>query len=260
MANILGIDAAWSSKKPSGLALIEVPTDNKPKLVRAGRSYSEYINGTIKWEKNQQGTKPLIDEVLKCSPVIDVIALDIPLADYRIKGRRNADQAVSRKYASRYAPTHSPTVDRPGEISTTIYEQLTKNGFKWATEYIDTPAFIEIYPHVSIIELFGYEERLKYKVDKRRNYWPDISPAERKTNIINNLNELRSKLKSEINNVGDMLTKLDVNKSYTIKFLKGYEDLLDALVCALTGYYYLNKKAKPMGDNTGAIWVPCRDV
>jgi hypothetical protein len=43
---------------------------------------------------------------------------------------------------------------------------------------------------------------------------------------------------------------------YSIKYLKGYEDLLDAVLSALVGCNFLEEKAEPFGDQTGVIWVP----
>jgi predicted RNase H-like nuclease len=38
--------------------------------------------------------------------------------------------------------------------------------------------------------------------------------------------------------------------------LKVFEDALDAVVCAWVGDFVLDGKAKAIGDETSAIWVP----
>ncbi len=258
MIHVLGVDAAWSLNHPSALALLKIVQDKKPEIIRFGRSYEEYIDeGKVNWENKPKGFFPNFKEILDCSPNIDLIAIDIPIANYFIKGRRYADQAVSKKYGKYKASVHSPNKTRPGEISIKIYQQLIESNYQWATEYVGTRAFIEVYPHVSIIELFGYQERLMYKVDKRRVYWSEDPPELRLVKLIMNLNELRDKLATEISGIDEILPQLDKEIKYPVKnYLKGYEDLLDAFVCAITGYYYLNHKALPVGDRTGVIWVP----
>ena len=45
-------------------------------------------------------------------------------------------------------------------------------------------------------------------------------------------------------------------QSYSLAFLKSYEDVLDSLVCALSGWAYTAGRATAYGDEDGAIWVP----
>ena len=97
-----------------------------------------------------------------------------------------------------------------------------------------------------------------YKVKKTTDYWPNTSLNERLNNIISNLNILRNKIASVVSGIENFVPNLEPNDAYTINGLKGYEDLLDALLSAMVGCNYLDKKAvpKPLGDQTGAIWVP----
>jgi hypothetical protein len=45
MVHVLGIDAAWSSKNPSGVALLSTESD-RPRLIRAAPSFEDLILGT----------------------------------------------------------------------------------------------------------------------------------------------------------------------------------------------------------------------
>lgn len=260
---VLGVDAAWTSQKPSGVALLKWAPDSKPVLVRIGRSYDEFCCGEIVWENTVKGSTPnfsrIVESCLQGNLTIDVVALDIPLSPLPINGRREADRAISRKYGRYGASTRSPSPKRPGGISVIIFKQLSDLGFTWANEDIETPAFIEVYPHVAIIELFGCDYRFPYKVQKRSRYWPKASSKERTSNIILKLNELRNKLASAVANVEHLLPELENEKTYLIKFLKSYEDLLDVVLSALVGCYFLDKRAIAFGDNTGVIWVPNPD-
>lgn len=263
--SVLGVDPAWSIKNPSGVVLLEYSPNSKPELVRAGRSYDEFCNdGRPVWENRVEGSTPNFSRIIECcQEKVDLVALDMPLSPMGINGRREADNAISREYSKRKVSTHSPSRTRSGEVAEIIFNQLTENGFNWANEYKKNPAFIEVYPHVAIIELFGgdnecFSERFQYKVQKRADYWPDALKEERNFKIISNLNTLRNKIASVVTGIENFVPHLEPNDAYTINCLKGYEDLLDALLSALVGCNYLDRKAvpKPLGDQTGAIWVP----
>jgi len=259
---VLGIDAAWTVKNPSGVALLKWFPKSKPELVRAGRSYDEFCNiGKADWQNSIGDSKHNLDflKIIECChEKVDLVAFDMPLSPQKITGRRKADDVISREYGNRKVSTHSPSSNRPGDISNNIFKLLTENGFSWACGHIKTPAFIEVFPHVAIIELFDYDKRFPYKVQKRAKYWPKDSCEERSRKIICKLNELRNKIASEATGIEQFLPQLEPTKYYSIKFLKGYEDLLDAVLCALVGCNFLEGKAepKPPDDLTGVIWVP----
>lgn len=42
---VLGVDAAWTSKNPYGVALLKWASDTTPELVKTGRSYDEFCSG-----------------------------------------------------------------------------------------------------------------------------------------------------------------------------------------------------------------------
>lgn len=227
---VLGVDPAWSIKNPSGIVLLEYAPNSKPELLRAGRSYDEFCKGGKPiWKNRVEGSMPNFSKIVEsCRQKVDLIALDIPLSPQGITGRREADNAISREYGKKKVSTHSPSRNRPGELAEIIFNQLTENGFGWENEYKKTPAFIEVYPHVAIIEFFDCKERFQYKVQKTKDYWPNTSLNERLNNIISNLNILRNKIASVVSGIENFVPNLEPNDAYTINGLKGYEDLLDA--------------------------------
>lgn len=175
---VLGVDAAWTAHNPSGVALFKCfeKEDKKPQLIKVARSYEEFCcNDKIVWTEPVEGTAPDFEGLLKyCENQgwkVDLISLDIPLSPHPIVGRRLADNNISIAYGAYGAGTHSPSVERPGQISRDIYEQLSHCDFYWAgnAEY-RSPAFIEGYPHTAIIELFDYPYRVPYKVENRSKY------------------------------------------------------------------------------------------
>jgi len=260
MRYVLGINAAWTEKEPTGAALLAVNENNSIELVKIARSYEEFLKDNIQWNDSVSGSRPDLPGVCGyCKNNgwdIDLIALDIPLAPERIKARRECDSQISRNYGKYGASTHSPNEERPGVISEIIFRQLSESGFDWNGDAEKNKSFIEVYPHTAIIELFKCKYRFPYKVQKRLKYWPKDTPEQRYKNIVSNLNELRAKLISYVPNLPDILHELSFKQAYPIKYLKGYEDVLDAIVCALAGCFYIKGKAEGYGNNTGTIWVP----
>lgn len=260
---ILGVDAAWTFHNPSGIALLEVTSGAKPQLVHLARSYAEFLKGEIRWDTPVADTPSQLPELLAyCQThfgIVQVVALDIPIGPQPVRFYREADRAVTRQYGGRGASVHSPTPQRPGPLADLLYQQLTEVGFHWAglTVIDHQPSFIEVYPHVAIIELFGYSYRLPYKVQKRNQYFKDDPPEIRHKKSIEKLNELRVKILTEVDLSEKInLPSLDTNKYYPIKYLKGYEDAMDSIICALVGYYYHLGEAVALGDKTGTVWTP----
>jgi predicted RNase H-like nuclease len=273
---VLGIDAAWTTRNPSGIALLEVAAGHELELFRVARTCTEYTTdreiGSSDWL-----SIPTLGRTLSVSEILDttirhagklpdVIALDIPLSPLPICGRRQADNAVSSKYSSQWAGTHTPSAERVGSLSATLFQQLSSSGYYWmnATEHVQLNGqkryFLETYPHPVIIEMLGLERRLCYKVAKRRKYWPSLTPDERWRNVVSELDRLYSALALRIDGFADRVPKacaiLDAApKSKSVVF-KGIEDILDAVVCALVGCEFLAGHALALGDQHSAIWIP----
>ena len=264
MPYIVGVDAAWTAHNPSGISLLHYAAGKPLRVVKLARSYHEFLaHDTPVWEEKPVPSLPLLTEVLQHCRArgydVSVVALDIPLAPQAVRGYREADRALTRAYSRRGAPVHSPTSERPGMISDLIYQQLTRAGFQWAGAQVVVcrPSFIEVYPHAAIIELFGYDYRLPYKVQKRGQYWKKDPPEVRYRKSIEKLQELKQHLERFVTLAAEVsFPVLHPDQHYSLSFLKGYEDVLDSLVSALAGYAYQIGKAMAYGNEEGAIWVP----
>lgn len=127
---ILGVDAAWSVNNPSGVALIKCDKKSRPELIRAGRSYGEFIAGEINWQHKANGGLPEFKNIFQCCPSVDIATLDIPLAPFEIVGRREVDQALSKTYGKFKAATHSPVKGRPGGWKFSLSRVVAKKGIK----------------------------------------------------------------------------------------------------------------------------------
>lgn len=269
---ILGIDAAWTAHHPAGVALVKITQRGRPRLLRVARSYEEFCrmhnNNGIDWSTKVLGSEPNIPALLAvCEKIAgampNVIALDIPIGPQFITGRRAADKMVTRAYISRKAGTHSPTAKRPGPISQMLFEQLSACGFGWlhagASPFHsqNSHVFIEVYPHPALIELLGLDERLKYKVSKLQKYWPDLEGDKRRAAVTQNLARLRTALDKHIIGVADWIPSAKAFiKNGPMSRLKGYEDALDAIVCAWIGCEFLAGRCVAYGDSESAIWLP----
>ena len=266
---ILGVDAAWTAHHPAGVTLVKIPASGRAQLVRVARSYEEFCqiaaSNKIDWTAKVRGSAPNISSLLAAcekltGAIPNVVALDIPLGPQPIIGRRTADRLVTKAYIARKAGTHSPTAQRPGPISRMLFAQLAHCGFEWLhaeaspRQSKNARLFIEVYPHPAIIELLGLDERLKYKTSKLTKYWPALDHTHRRAAVVKNLNRLRLALNKRITGVAQGLPGAQLLER-TFQ-LKGYEDALDAVVCAWIGCEFLAGRCVAYGDRESAIWVP----
>lgn len=263
---ILGIDAAWTVKNPSGVAVLQFNEQQPPSLELLGRSYDEITalkkGDKLNWNEKVGGSPPHIAQVVRhieseLQDEVSLVALDIPLSPEPITSRRAADSIISQLYGSKYASTHSPTLERPGKIADTIYQELTSEGFIWAgmSLPLGKRAFAEVYPHTAIIEMLKLEKRLPYKESKTRKYWPDKTLEQRNKLLNVSFRTLYNALELRISNLANLIPVPDPTMCRG-RILKSYEDCLDALVCAWVGYQIVLGKAKAYGDEVSAIWIP----
>ncbi|MCD6217644.1 DUF429 domain-containing protein [bacterium] len=266
MVAILGIDAAWTSKQPSGLALVEQKSGRW--LCRGiAPSYLSFITlsygKAIDWHSRPTGSMPNAKAILDASKRIlhnkpvDIVTVDMPISTVEFSSRRIADEKVSRAFGGLGCSTHSPTEERPGLMGKTISSEFVEMGFTIATE--DTPqssknCIVEVYPHPAIIKLLNIDYRLEYKTLRSRQFWPRTRVRYRIEKLVQQFNRIFNALSTEIECIPDFLP--NANTTYTLTGLKKYEDVLDALVCAWVGIKYYEGSAEPFGDNTAAIWIP----
>lgn len=266
MTGVLGIDAAWTAKEPSGVALL-VGSSEEWRCVTVTPSYDSFLalaeGVTVDWTVKTRGGIPEADRLVAAAEKLlggqelTVVTVDMPLSTTTITGRRAADNAISRSFGGKGASTHSPSVDRPGIISSQLHDAFADLGFPLATHA--TPAgtlerLAEVYPHPALLTLTGASRRLPYKVNNRRRYWKGSPAAARKVKLLEQFEKILTALRAVI---GDIELKLpEPDDAVSIPRLKRYEDSLDALVCAWVGAKYLAGEAKPYDDQTAAIWVP----
>ena len=269
MTSILGIDAAWTATKPSGVALIRTnPDDGHWEHVSLAPSYNSFIEtargNPVQWLQRPSAGQPDVRRLLKAAERhlggqrVSVISVDVPLSKVRITGRRGADDVVSKRFGANGCGTHSPSATRPGVISESLLTTLVDLGYKLAVNYSNASdprnSVIEVYPHPALLRLLNRDFRVPYKSGGTARYWPELSLPERADRLIAEFECIHAGLSNVIHEIPDFLPKAPYIG--TLSSLKRYEDALDALVCAWVGTRYFEGFADPYGDKNAAIWVP----
>ena len=266
MAAVLGIDAAWTESGSSGIALLQ----DGPRgwaCVAAEQSYSRFIHRAGPAAEGDDRALPstVPDVRALCATAkglldgseVDVVAVDMPMANVPITGRRVPDNAISLEFGASWCGTHSPGPDRPGALGATMSEGFRELGFRLATTETppgETPKLLEVFPHVALLKMMGADRRVPYKVARARRYWPKHSPEMRRQLLLKEWARILEALSQEVR---DITLELPAPSSMgSVLGLKPFEDVMDAIVCAWVGVEYLRKNAKPYGDDTAAIWVP----
>lgn len=257
---VLGIDAAWTERNPSGVALVAGYAGNW-RLLAAAASYPHFL-GTEALDAKPQGGLADVPALLWRSRdlsgrVPDVIAVDMPLATVPVTDRRVADNAVSAAFGAAWCGTHSPSPARPGLVGSTLMSALVRAGWPLAMKSIAVPATIEVYPHPALLALTGDAMRLPYKTAKMRAYWPSGDRTQRRLSLVATWRRIVSALDRKIDGVAAALPLPEVNAP--LWQLKAFEDALDAVVCAWVGLRALTGMATPYGDESAAIWIPTRE-
>ncbi|HEV2515150.1 MAG TPA: DUF429 domain-containing protein [Devosia sp.] len=252
LLSVLGIDAAWTARQPSGVALV-VNRSSRWEISAVASSYADFLGARQGLPISDPSALLARAAELAGRPVT-LVAADIPLSHSAIVGRRASDDAVSVAYGARYASTHTPNVLRPGPISEELRSGFHSQGYPLRTHGLVHDGLIEVYPHPALIELSGAPVRLPYKQGKIRRYWPDLPVPDRRLRLIEQWGSIVSLLDAEIGGVAAALILPE--PAAPAKMLKAFEDSLDAVVCAWVGICALEGRAVAMGDEDSAIWIP----
>lgn len=262
---VLGTDAAWTSGQPSGVALV-YETDGGWVCAAATPSYSSFIalalKGTaIDWNgplaagsPDPQALKKAVVALLPDSHDFSLtITVDMPVSKKAITARREADNAVSRRFGAAGCGTHSPSAERPGRIGAALTKGFGALGHRVAAVGDSVEgALLEVYPHPALLVLLGRDRRVPYKVSRSRQYWPGASPTERVGLLLREFRQIHAALAARIENVDVPLPR----SVPTLSALKRFEDTLDALISAWVGIECLEGRGDAFGDSTAAIWCP----
>jgi predicted RNase H-like nuclease len=258
---VLGIDAAWTERAPSGVALVEV-RGGRAKAVFAAPSYETFVRGGIDWTARQNGglcdAAALLAAARRLTGLpIRCVAVDMALSRAPITGRRAADNLTSSAFGRYWCGTHSPSAVRPGRVSDDLRRGFENEGFALATSPAHLPlrALLEVHPHAALVRLMREERRLPYKLARLRQYYPGASAAERRARLLATWRRIARAVGSEVEGTGALLPMRRL-AALPVARLKAVEDALDAVICAWVGAEVARGNADAFGDESAAIWVP----
>jgi predicted RNase H-like nuclease len=236
MLHILGIDLAWGYQNPDGLCCI---------VVNHNQAQIEYVGVS-------KGKVQLIEWVKKYTNQGSVLAMvDAPLICLNENGSRPVDRESHRsfgKYKAGCYPVNRHLCRRPLEIVSHL--KGIGFGIHWQLPQSDQRHFTacEVYPHVALIRWFNLRERIKYK--KGNLYQKN-----------NGFSELKQLLLKAFNDQFFAVDNLKIiQELISQSWSKNNEDQVDALICALMGYWHWKHKGEQteiLGDlDSGFIAVP----
>jgi len=266
MSAILAIDAAWTERGSSGLALLASSVEGW-RCVAVAPSYEAFLGLAegiaVNWSAGDfRGTEPDATPLLKAASHlaktgVDVVTIDMPVSTGRIVGRREADRQVSRAFGAQGCSTHTPNVSRPGRLGARLSRGFACAGYLIATATdpaSTTPRLVEVYPHPALLALLHRRYRVPYKVGNSGRYWPRTTVAQRIRNLLEEFQGIKEGLTRALGPIDPGLPHIDEVRRLTS--LKRYEDAIDALICGWVGVCYLQGAARAFGDQTAAIWCP----
>ena len=267
MEIVLGIDAAWSVKQPSGVAMVG-RRSSRWECLAVAPSYLTFHQAARGCEINWQQSKLDVDPpdanrlIAAASLMADgdaiVVAVDMPISTVEIADRRAADRKISQQFGAQGCSTHSPNAKHPGKLGANLSKDFHEAGFALATEAVLAGTYprhlIEVYPHLALLKLVNRDFRVPYKVSKSSKYWKGKPIRERIELLIKEFHCILNGLSKHID--GIQLTIPNPENVNSLSSLKRYEDALDALVCCWVGCQYLEGKARSFGDDAAAIWCP----
>ncbi len=265
MPTVLGIDAAWTAKEPSGVALIG-QRGHTWESIAVAPSYAAFVASAAgtrtNWSTSPTGSTPDIDALLGAARKLSgedvcIVAIDMPIATMPFSQRRGADQAVSKAYGARGCSAHSPGIQRPGPLGAKLSSRFAELGYPIATAQTLPGAprhLLEVYPHPALLKLLNRTYRVPYKVSKSGKYWRGATVEARISSLLDEFAMILAAVRTRIEGVNLSLPSPDAVT--TLAELKRFEDALDALVCCWVGASYMAGHAHPLGDHTAAIWCP----
>lgn len=262
---ILGIDAAWTARQPSGVALLRGSRECWSVIV-AAPSYQSFLRASsaadIDWRARPTGSAPdpaaLLDAARRWARAdVDLVTVDMPIATQPFRSRRASDAAITRRFSRHGCATHSPSAVRPGALGRRFSEGFAALGYPVITAASPTPAprgLLEIYPHVALLDLLGLSYRLPYKVSRSAQYWPGTSTADRVRRLLGQYRAIKDGLARRLGEIPIPLPR--ASDALSLATLKRYEDALDGILAAWMGILYIEGRAAALGDDVSATWVP----
>lgn len=252
MAIVVGLDAAWTMHNPSGVALARVSARGT-QLLAVAPSIGQFTGGA-------GDVDALLATACRIAGrAVDLVAVDMPIAATPFVARRASDNAVTRAFARYGIGTHSPTADRPGPHGQSMCDAFLAAGFRLATAGADLTRgrwVMEVYPHPALVRLLKSSYRRPYKCGNTLKYWPDLDQTGRRRQLLAEWRSIRRALADRLPGTDQLLGLPPTEGGLGSRAMKGWEDQLDAIVCAWVAIQARRGLAEGFGDAQSAVWVP----
>jgi len=200
----LGIDLAWGTKQPTGLAVLD--EEARLRHLSTVRTDDEIVAALT----------PYLDP-----PVL--AGIDAPLVVTNAAGSRPAEQALSRDFRRFEAGTHPSNTGKPefadGTRGARVCELLG---------LVVHETGLEVYPHAATVALFGLDKTLKYKAKPGRDLASLRSELLRLMGLVETVVQPDQTWVALRRSVEGATRKSD---------LRVAEDQVDAVVCAYVALY-----------------------
>lgn len=223
----VGVDLAWSSRNPSGVAVME----------------GDELGARVMDVRTVSTDEEILDVVRRAAkpdqPVF--VAIDAPLVVPNKTGRRKAEEFVGMVFGQYEAGAHPANRRllakngkvRGEELVKALVESGVKHDPRWKPLERSRKCF-EVYPHPAMVALFRLGRTLKYKPRKGRSYEDRWAAFRKYQRLLGKLPDVR---------LPKDLLERDVEGLKASK-LKGFEDRLDATFCAYIAYYAWKEPGK----------------
>ena len=148
---VAGIDLAWGNRARTGVALTdECGALLKSASVTTDEQIADFLAGSS----------------------LAVIAIDAPIIVTNASGMRECERELSKHFRRFHAGTHPTNLNRPSMQPEPRAKRLVLS-HGWSTDVAlspeaTTPIALEVYPHSSMVGLFGLDRVLEYKAKSGR--------------------------------------------------------------------------------------------
>lgn len=257
---VLGIHAAHAASQPSAVALWRLD-NHRWRCLRVAPSCASFC-GTVDWSANVASGRPGATDLLEaCRRLLNgmlpaVVATSTPLARKPITGRRLCDSLVCQALPLEFG-LRRRFLPRQALAGLRLYRDLRAVGFALITSQAGvrrTASLVEVDPRLAVMAVSGRRAPVRYKASRARAYWPGLSRAARFHLLLQEWRSILWRLGKHASAIELPLPRSPEHWSFSR--LQRFEDGINALACAWSATEFLAGRARRLGDETAAIWVP----
>jgi hypothetical protein len=154
-------------------------------------SFLELAGGVpVDWTARPAGGRPEPERLLDAALLdgaVGTMTVDMSVSLDPFDSRRIADNLVSSASGYCGCGTHTPNKDRPGQLGADVTRSFAERGYE-VVGSDSVPGVgrgrVEVYPHPALLVLLGTDYRVKYQAGKARKFWPELTAAECRAEVV----------------------------------------------------------------------------